>query len=378
MHQQLLTLGNGYMIRKYTHTGGLKGGYSLVQNDFRATNQQGVVLGDAPDAVSVDPWDKGHAFGVNASAHSDAYIQADYPIGNFQKEVAHAAIPVTVHLNRHTGYMDPPTPVSYSINKTKTCCSNACDSDYTVASEVDACKTGCGMWLHSSSLNWEAKTWHKPLRAKCKLDCTMPLSFRQTEAASRQTESSSYFTNKYPNPILEAECKKGCHNYYFCMDYANPPTPAPATPPPTDAPTQAPSGHDYTIANNKKFEWCQDHPNADLCASLLRHTDTNNDGDGDNDGHKDLWWKNGICKEWCGYDGEMWKGSADPKCGWQSSCAGCPECKPEADGGQPSGTSKSASTMGGERVNRNSPNTSSWGNGSSRWYHNGTDFHDYN
>ena len=48
MHQQLLTLGNGYMIRKYTHTGGLKGGYSLVQNDFRATNQEGVVLGDAP------------------------------------------------------------------------------------------------------------------------------------------------------------------------------------------------------------------------------------------------------------------------------------------------------------------------------------------
>merc|ERR1712139_646170 len=97
------------------------------------------------------------------------------------------------------------------------------------------------------------------------------------------------WSDKYPNPVLEAECKKGCHNYYSCMSYANPPTPSPTMPATTVAPTQDPNVEpDYTIANNQKFQWCAEHPNAAMCAKLLTHTDTNNDGNGDNDNHPDL------------------------------------------------------------------------------------------
>ena len=149
------------------------------------------------------------------------------------------------HFDRWGRYM-PPMNVEYSIKPTTQCCKATCgqpkvlaeakkgDKHIAMLSDKDAetgCGYGCGMWLHSSSLNWESTSWHAALRDRCIRDCEMPRSwkdhvhfawgkYRKDKSAQQKKENSPWL--QHPLAIngtyaQEEMCKKGCQYYYMCI-----------------------------------------------------------------------------------------------------------------------------------------------------------------
>lgn len=134
------------------------------------------------------------------------------------------------------GYFLPPKNVqNYSPGRTRKCCDNSCHQRYLQKSHVatKSCKVGCGLWLGSSSLNWESKTWHALLRNKCRKTCEVSNKAEEhakrvragvdpaTTLYSKYAKGSAKFQTYFKRVDLVAydveSCKQGCEEYMTCI-----------------------------------------------------------------------------------------------------------------------------------------------------------------
>ena len=139
------------------------------------------------------------------------------------------------------GRFMPPKNVAYNIEATKLCCKMTCghqnfDNVKVGGQRVDpaSCRTGCDLWLHQSSLNWEDLAWRPKLMERCKRDCSSARSWDKRVAMNQYWQKydhtleplnpESVYWVKYKDqlmPRLEDHCRKGCENYMMCMNKAN-------------------------------------------------------------------------------------------------------------------------------------------------------------
>jgi hypothetical protein len=133
---------------------------------------------------------------------------------------------------------------SYSVVPTQSCCAAECEkmparsSTELTATAVADCKLGCGMWLSSSSLNYESTTWWPQLEYKCKKECgTHPN--RENDGSTRNRGSAiqafktrcagknasplctikdSYWKDFTLNEQTSQFCGFGCESYLGCMN----------------------------------------------------------------------------------------------------------------------------------------------------------------
>merc|ERR1712216_945051 len=97
--------------------------------------------------------------------------------------------------------------VKYSPKLTTQCCIRRCKSD-------KGCQDGCMLWLHHSSLNWEATKFHKLLEQRCEHNCGQKSSWNRKDKGEGDHQS---YWDLQPTVKNERACKQGCLKYYFCM-----------------------------------------------------------------------------------------------------------------------------------------------------------------
>jgi hypothetical protein len=140
-----------------------------------------------------------------------------------------------------SGHFLPPQNVAYKPADAKFCCKRTCGlqnmNNKQVGGkriDVTSCRTGCDLWLHHSSLNWESVEWRPKLMERCKRDCSsarawdmrMKLNkyWKQFDPTLLPASPGSLYWVDHKDqlmPKLEADCGVGCENYLTCMTEAN-------------------------------------------------------------------------------------------------------------------------------------------------------------
>lgn len=116
-----------------------------------------------------------------------------------------------------SGYFMAPLNTPYNPAQAKACCTGKCSDD--------DCESGCNMWLHSSSLNYESQKWWTMLEMKCKRDCMASVLWRHVDKR-KPTETdwinqmhASYWSGDDARKTNDADkCRQGCTFYKQCMD----------------------------------------------------------------------------------------------------------------------------------------------------------------
>ena len=140
-----------------------------------------------------------------------------------------------------SGRFLPPQNVAYKPEDVKLCCKKTCGhqtfNDKQVGGKrIDtvSCRTGCDLWLHHSSLNWESVEWRPKLMERCKRDCSSARAWDTRMKLNKYwkqfdhtllpaSPGSLYWVDHKEQlmPALEADCRVGCENYLTCMTDAN-------------------------------------------------------------------------------------------------------------------------------------------------------------
>ena len=124
------------------------------------------------------------------------------------------------------GTYQPPMKTNYDPQLATKCCLDRCNTlasqYFTDGSRAD-CVIGCGLWLTTSSLNWESTKWWAPLSEKCKKDCRaqemrrMDLQ-RGKGRRSHETQTDFWMEGKvHKEPVNKKECQFGCDQYFKCL-----------------------------------------------------------------------------------------------------------------------------------------------------------------
>jgi len=123
-----------------------------------------------------------------------------------------------------TDYQQP-KKTHYFVKPTQSCCAAECEKMPGNKKDVADCKLGCGMWLSSSSLNYESKTWWPQLEYQCKKQCGMSSAiqaFRQRCVGNKRSPDckidESYWEEFNLTPAKTQICKMGCESYLGCMN----------------------------------------------------------------------------------------------------------------------------------------------------------------
>jgi hypothetical protein len=109
----------------------------------------------------------------------------------------------------------PPKKFNYSPARTRDCCIEKCKTEV----KKSDCEIGCKLWMGASSLNWESKSWHTKLRAKCDRDVA---AAETAEAHAERVRAhnpkfKSYYETLGYTPTSTAAAQKGCDAYLVCM-----------------------------------------------------------------------------------------------------------------------------------------------------------------
>lgn len=114
------------------------------------------------------------------------------------------------------GRMKPKQNVDYSPSTSKACCRMACASQYAGqhgdAEQMKDCVLGCGLWVATSSLNYESEDWWPKLEQKCNNDCV-----NIAVAKSTAPDDVHGYFNKLRTPADENTCQQGCGLFHTCM-----------------------------------------------------------------------------------------------------------------------------------------------------------------
>jgi len=128
------------------------------------------------------------------------------------------------------GTATAPLNTRYNKVASKNCCATQCDAMTTVIStateqDVADCKMGCGMWLASSSLNYESTTWWPQLHHKCKQHCSAGEGFKalrvQRLAHCKKANcdtGDSMWEKRELIPASAEMCETGCDGFFGCMN----------------------------------------------------------------------------------------------------------------------------------------------------------------
>merc|ERR1712070_179510 len=124
----------------------------------------------------------------------------------------------------------PPIKTQYNRASSQKCCVAQCDSMTSVISSatlqnIADCKMGCGLWLGSSSLNYESKTWWPQLQHKCKSQCGAAQFYKDFRDKCVGNKKSplckidlSYWEYHKLTPATIEMCENGCESYMGCMN----------------------------------------------------------------------------------------------------------------------------------------------------------------
>jgi len=123
----------------------------------------------------------------------------------------------------------PPMKTNYNMKQSKQCCVNECKAMKKVIKgatkqDVADCKMGCGMWLASSSLNYESRTWWPQLHHKCQKQCGAAQAYQAFREKCEGNKESpecridpSFWEQLDLSPDKIKMCKNGCDSFLGCM-----------------------------------------------------------------------------------------------------------------------------------------------------------------
>ena len=109
----------------------------------------------------------------------------------------------------------PPKKFNYSPGRTRDCCIDKCKAEV----QKSDCEIGCKLWMGASSLNWESKTWHTKLRAKCDRDVAAAetAEAHAVRVRAHNPKFRSYYETLDLTPTSTLAAQKGCDAYLVCM-----------------------------------------------------------------------------------------------------------------------------------------------------------------
>ena len=193
---------------------------------------------DAADHVNVHAWYKAYHDPKGQSIRAwHKELAETYE----SKHVKNIDTALDASFDKEGRYM-PHLNVPYQPVAALKCCKTECglqtfENKQVNGTRIDtkSCRTGCGLWLRHSSLNWEDVAWHPKLMEKCQKDCASAKRWalrrdfnkevaKKADKTFKVHSAASLYWIKYQKelmPRLEEHCRVGCENYLGCMRAQN-------------------------------------------------------------------------------------------------------------------------------------------------------------